>query len=509
MQKTLFPICAAALLTFFLHGCGAGASASKPAPPAPLPASASAARGDLAQGTPLRVSSLDPAGVLAQIKQFDYFGDRLISLAGYPTCGIDIYDLKYNTVGAADEAATASGAIMVPTGSDPACSGKRSVVLFAHGNTLRRNATMASLSINNPLRGAAITAAAFYAAQGFIVVAPNYVGYDTSSLSYHPHHVADQQAKDMIDALTAARKAFPSMQGAPAENGKLFLTGFSEGGYASMATHRAMQSAGMQLTASSPQGGGYAESYAFEKLLAPGAQIDFPVAAAHEDKLHYIMKFSSWQKAYGDLYTTSAQLFSSAYASGIEQLVPSTVSISKLAADGKLPPYVFGDDLPGVVAGPNIGPAAQALFNTSYLMAVQADIKAHPCPVGSPDAPLDCTPSHPIRKAWLRNDLRNWVPQRPMLICAGAKDPMVNFASSKLIHDYFIRHGASSGSVTLLDLEAPSVAADQYANAKAEFHRIQREITMAGGDALSASNYHGFAAFLGCAAAGRDFFIRF
>jgi hypothetical protein len=49
-----------------------------------------------------------------------------------------------------------------------------------------------------------------FAAEGYIVVAPNYVGYDTSTLGYHPYLNADQQSKDMIDALTAARSALPT-----------------------------------------------------------------------------------------------------------------------------------------------------------------------------------------------------------------------------------------------------------------------------------------------------------
>ena len=51
--------------------------------------------------------------------------------------------------------------------------------------------------------------AAMFAAQGYIVVAPNYAGYDTSTLAYHPYLNADQQSKDMMDALTAARTALP------------------------------------------------------------------------------------------------------------------------------------------------------------------------------------------------------------------------------------------------------------------------------------------------------------
>jgi dipeptidyl aminopeptidase/acylaminoacyl peptidase len=229
-----------------LQGCGAGAG--KPsAPAAPLAVAAAAQRGDLAQAIPQRIYSLTPETLHIQLKSFDYFGDRVRGLAGAPVCGVDLYDFKYNTVGAADEPATASGAIMVPTGSDPACTGKRPLVLYGHGNTLRRKATMATLEVGTELGATAIAAASFYAARGYIVVAPNYVGYDTSSLDYHPHHLASQQGKEMIDALLAARKALPSLHGAPAENGKLFLTGHSEGGYATMAAHRAMQAAGRHL----------------------------------------------------------------------------------------------------------------------------------------------------------------------------------------------------------------------------------------------------------------------
>ena len=38
--------------------------------------------------------------------------------------------------------------------------------------------------------------AALFASQGYIVVAPDYVGYNGSTLPYHPYLVADQQSKE-------------------------------------------------------------------------------------------------------------------------------------------------------------------------------------------------------------------------------------------------------------------------------------------------------------------------
>src|SRR6202034_844940 len=72
-----------------------------------------------------------------------------------------------------------------------------------------------------------------------------------------PFLVADQQSKDMIDALTAARTALSS-NSQVSDNGQLFITGYSQGGYVAMATHRAMQAAGLTVTASSPMSGPYA-----------------------------------------------------------------------------------------------------------------------------------------------------------------------------------------------------------------------------------------------------------
>jgi len=103
-----------------------------------------------------------------------------------------------------NETATASGALMVPTGG-AGCTGARPIVLYAHGTDTDKNLNLADITDPTNSEGALI--AAMFAAQGYIVVAPNYAGYDSSSLDYHPYLNADQQSKDMIDALTAARKA--------------------------------------------------------------------------------------------------------------------------------------------------------------------------------------------------------------------------------------------------------------------------------------------------------------
>ena len=41
------------------------------------------------------------------------------------------------------------------------------------------------------------------------------------------------------------------------DDGRLFVTGYSQGGYVAMATQRAMQAAGMKVTAAAPMSGPY------------------------------------------------------------------------------------------------------------------------------------------------------------------------------------------------------------------------------------------------------------
>ena len=136
-------------------------------------------------------------------------------------CSVDVYHFEYETVGGQGEASTASAALMVPRGLDPSCLGSRPELLYAHGTTTDKSYNIADLSGGGNAEG--VLLAAVFAAQGYIVIAPNYAGYDTSTLPYHPYLVAAQQSQDMMNALTAARSALTGV--AAIGGGKLFVTG--------------------------------------------------------------------------------------------------------------------------------------------------------------------------------------------------------------------------------------------------------------------------------------------
>ena len=209
-----WPMLVAGALAVALTGCGTDSPTAS--------TTTSTARGTLLHDPPLRIASLTAATFTASLNA-SASGAQLLEVAGAPTCGVDFYYIQYNTVGGKGEPTTASGALMVPTGSGAQCSGGRPIVLYAHGTNPDRSLNIADITNTTNTEGALI--AAVFAAQGYIVVAPNYAGYDTSALTYHPFLNADQQSKDMIDALTAARTALPhTMTTATTDGGKLFIT---------------------------------------------------------------------------------------------------------------------------------------------------------------------------------------------------------------------------------------------------------------------------------------------
>jgi alpha-beta hydrolase superfamily lysophospholipase len=152
-----------------------------------------------------------------------------------------------------------------------------------------------------------------FAAQGYIVVAPNYAGYDKSTLPYHPYLNGDQQGKDMVDALTAARKTFSNIDANDA--GSLFITGYSQGGYVAMAAHREMQATGKAVTASAPLSAPSAISlltdYTFQGWPALGSTLFVPLLS------------TSWQQQFGNVYNSTGDIYESQYAAGIDTLLPS------------------------------------------------------------------------------------------------------------------------------------------------------------------------------------------
>lgn len=503
----------AALTCALLSACDSGSSNDDSPPQEGQPP----ARGTLVENPPPRIDSVSVAELAASLGG-SFEGQALLEITGEPACRVDVHHIRYHTVGPGDAPTIASGALFVPAGTEPQCQGERPMLLYAHGTTTERAFNMADVRNEDQIEGVLMVAA--FAANGYIVVAPNYVGYDIST-DPHPYLNADQSAKDMIDALTAARTALPTSE-APttSEGAQLFVTGYSQGGHVAMATHRAMEAAGMTLTASAPMSGPYALSAFGDAVFYGQVNAGAPV--------HLTMLITGYQHVYGDIYSTPTDAFEARYASGIETLLPSTQSRSSLYEQGLLPQdQLFSTEPPDPAFAPYTPatePAELAdvfekgfgpdhLITNSFRLAYLQDAQANPdggfptTTDGSPPA----APAHPLREAFKTNDLRNFTPTAPMLLCAGNGDPTVFYMNTQLMQGYW---ASTSAPVTVLDVDAEPTDDDPYSDYKRGFEAAKILLATEavaggasdGGTAAVQEAYHATLVAPFCLAAVRSYF---
>jgi hypothetical protein len=414
------------------------------------------------------------------------------AITGGAKCTVTFNYFQYGTVGGAGEKTTASGGIMVPSGDNPACQGKRPVLLYAHGTSTDKNKNMAS-----PQDREAALVAAIYAAQGYIVVAPNYAGYEASTLPYHPYLNLDQQAQDVVDALTAARKGFAAV-GANA-GPALFVTGYSQGGFVSMAAQRKLQLDGTPAVAGAHLSGPYALGL-FGDLVYGG---NVNVGAT----LFTPLLNTSFQRAYGNLYSNPGEMYEDNYAPGIESLLPSTTPDALLGTTlpttAMFAPFFEGESTKFGFGTPN-------LIKTSYRSAVLADAAKNPY--------MDPTkkPEHPLRQAAYENDLlrKKWTPQQPMLLCGGGSDPTVFYTPNTAAAAAQFKALPGAAPVIEVNVDTSPTVGDGFDGARQIFsvlktQEINKALTAnppANPTQAVAVAYHGTLVAQSCNAAAKGYF---
>jgi|HubBroStandDraft_1064217.scaffolds.fasta_scaffold16770_1 pimeloyl-ACP methyl ester carboxylesterase len=535
MFKFIWPL-SAAFGAALLAACGGSSSGTSTTTTSTTP-------GTLSQTPPFRIASLNASALQANLSATPT-GAELLEITGNPSCGVDFYYLEFWTKGGDAETTESSGAMMVPTGAAPACSGPRPIVLYSHGTQTDKAFNIADITNTSNTEGAVL--AAMFAAQGYIVVAPNYAGYDISTLGYHPFLNAEQQSGEMMNILAAARTALPkTMTSSTSDNGQLFITGYSEGGHVAMATQRAIESSGGTVTAAAPMSGPYALEAFGDAIFFGAVDLDSVVFAP--------FLTASYQHAYGNIYTSVTDVYSSTYSTNIATLLPSDTPIDTIISTGLLPETALFDSTTPVVtvpgnptlsaeltealtvppnpfnpAGPNT-PLFQSGFGSPYLIlntfresyAVDAASDpdgAFPIPAAG-DKLAAAPPTQTFRLALYKNDMRygNWAPRVPTLLCGGDQDPTVFFQENTLIMQAFWS-ALPAGVLTVLDVSA--TPAGPFAAVQTGFQESQAQSlafyqTAAGGGLTLAEaqqeiveNYH-VSVYPFCALAARSFFSQF
>jgi len=165
---------------------------------------------------------------------------KLSGVDGVPVgATVDCYRMEYSAPGRDDKAVRLSGLLALPR--DTAA---RRLVSFQHGTTTTRSA------VPSKPDGTGIATAIAFAGNGYALVVPDYPGLGVSE-GRHPYYVADAIAPSIVAMIEAAKR----VEGVP--DAPVFLSGFSEGGWASLAALRLMEQRGMPVFASAQVAGAY------------------------------------------------------------------------------------------------------------------------------------------------------------------------------------------------------------------------------------------------------------
>jgi len=331
--------------------------------------------------------------VLLESEQIGTFGTfditLILSQIGSPPefnidYDVELYKLVYNTMDPLGNATIASGAIAVPIGYD--CSFP--IANYNHGTIVRRT-DVPSNSSTEALIGVGM------ASSGYIVSLPDYLGLGDSP-GRHPYVHADSQASATIDMI-AACKEFLDGEGF-FYNDQLFLFGYSQGGHACMATHKAIEedpNSDLTVTASAPMSGPYDISGIQTQYLIDDIPYDSP------GYLPYVVL--AYQEIYDFLPQDLSDIFAPPYDTLLLDLFDGTQTFGEInAVLPAIPNEMIREDV------------FEAFVNDQ---------------------------DHPLRVALRDNDVFDWSPTAPIHMFYCTEDEQVDFENALLALEVLTENG--------------------------------------------------------------------
>jgi hypothetical protein len=151
------------------------------------------------------------------------------------------------------------------------------------------------------------------------------------------------------------------------------------------------------------------------------------------------------------------------------------------------------------------------LVTNDFRLAYVLDAVASPdgaVPTLTAGVATAANPQDPMRIAFKTNDLRNWTPQSPVLMCGGDADPTVFFSVNTLVMQQYWA-ALPAGLITVVDINAaPTSASDPFAAAKVGYQTTIAGIAAAEGETAAVEATHATEAPF-CTAVARGFFAQF
>ena len=244
------------------------------------------------------------------------------------------------------------------------------------------------------------------ASAGYIFVIPDYLGFGVSDNIVHPYYRSDITGQTIVDMIRAA-KELAAIEGYNF-NGDVFLSGYSEGGFATMSAHYNMEKnnySGLNLVASAPASGGYDIT----------GMLDYFISKETYHVPYYIAYVAMGYKTSYDWSLPLSSIFNEPYASIIPEYFNGKYSGYEINS-------VLSDDMSELLTS--------NFINNIY---TDADLKI-------------------IVDAFEENSLDQWIPKNKMIMYHGTDDITVPYQNSVDTYNSFISLGADENIVEFIDL---------------------------------------------------------
>ncbi len=347
--------------------------------------------------TPLEHHEMD-RGAIVSVELLDSKSKEEIAEAlatekvpGVPQYGATIYRVIYNTIDVDGNMIIASGAVAIPEGMEDLAP----LLSFQHGTVSARHRVPSQQGFDLISMG--------LAGSGYVTALPDYIGLGASD-TYHPYVHASSLGTAIVDFLRATRRLCASID-VPL-NDQLFLAGYSEGGYATMAAHRALEqhhADEFTVTASAPMAGPYSLSEVMVDQILDPRKYPSP------GYLPYTL--ISYDRVY-DLFEGMDEVFKEPYASEMESYF-----------DGIKALRYINKQLPEV---------PMEMLQEDFVAALRDE-------------------DHPLREVLEENDIYNWAPEAPMRLFHCVDDDQVSFRNAEVALKAFRQHGADHVELAALN----------------------------------------------------------
>ncbi len=349
------------------------------------------------------LQALNPLAANDWTKFLTYFGD----IIDHATYDIELHKMQYPSRRADGSSVQLSGLLILPRNAD-GTKPSVPILMYQHATEPYRPKAPSQFLVpgNDPLNYPEVVFAAAMAMTGYAVALPDYQGLGDNT-DPQPFVHAQTLAGEVVDMLRATRDTINGSSSTCTWGGKLFLMGYSEGGFVTLAAARELQlnsAAEFTVTAAAPLSGPHDLSGTMRNVILADT--------TYKDPYFVPLVLSSYHSIYQD-----------------SRLAPDYTMIS---------PY--SSTLPPLLTGGSTEEAINTAMGMSYNPVILIEAKSVLTPQFIAD--LQNSGSAVCGDLQQNDTYRGWTPNMPVRMLHNPNDDLVPFANSQVAFNAFSTAGA-------------------------------------------------------------------